>query len=61
MPLNPLYNMSKAIAINLVRSVAPVLEKASIQINALPPNLTDKPWSSFQFRMPPCADSGQSF
>lgn len=45
MPLNPLYSMSKAGVINLVRSMAPVLAKASIQINALAPNLIGKPWS----------------
>lgn len=60
MPLNPLYSMSKAGVINLVRSMAPVLAKASIQINALAPNLIGKPWSSSQLHMPYSADSEKS-
>jgi NAD(P)-dependent dehydrogenase (short-subunit alcohol dehydrogenase family) len=51
MPCNPLYSVSKAGVINLVRSMAPVLDRASIQINALAPNLIGKPWGWLGLRV----------
>ena len=36
-PMAPLYGVSKAGVVNLVRSLGPVLEKVNIQINALAP------------------------
>ena len=41
-PVAPLYAAAKAGLINLVRSLAPVLAKSSIQINALAPAVLGK-------------------